>query len=151
MSLTLIIDVFSIHFTTTECFMFQKLEIQNIKSSLCSENLERIPRGNNRLINGDGGVQSPSHVRLFATPWTAAHQALLSSAISWSLLKFMSVESVMLSNYLILCHLLLLLPSVFPTFRVLSSELAGLPQVAKVFGASASDLPVNTQGWFCYL
>ena len=92
-----------------------------------------------------------SYVWLFVTPWTAAHQAPMFSAISWSLLKFMSVESVMLSNYLILCHLLLLLPSVFPTFRVLSSELAGLPQVAKVFGASASDLPVNTQGWFCYL
>ena len=116
--------MFSIHFTTTECFMFQKLEIQYSKSSLSSENLERIPRGSNKFINGDGGVQSPSHVRLFATPWTAAHQALLSSTISRSLLRFMSVESVMLSNRLILCHLLLLLPSVFPTIRVFSSELA---------------------------
>ena len=115
--------MFSIHFTTTECFMFQKLEVQNSKSSLSSENLERIPRGNNRFINGAGGVQSPSHVRLCAAPWAAAHQAPLSFTISQSLLKRKSVESVMLSNHLILCHLLLL-PSVFPTIRVFSSELA---------------------------
>ena len=55
-----------------------------------------------------------SCVQLFATPWIAAHQASLSSAISWSLLKFMSIELVMLSNYLILCHPLLLLPSIVP-------------------------------------
>ena len=53
-------------------------------------------------------VQWLSHVRLFVTPWTAAHQAPVSSTISWSLLKFMSVESVMPSNHLILCHPLLL-------------------------------------------
>ena len=55
-----------------------------------------------------------SCVQLFATPWIAAHQASLSSAISRSLLKFMSIESVMLFNYLILCHPLLLLPSIIP-------------------------------------
>ena len=60
-------------------------------------------------------VQSLSHVRLFATPWTAAHQAPLSCTISWSLLKFVSIESVMLSNHLILCCPLLFLPSIFPT------------------------------------
>ena len=63
----------------------------------------------------------------FVTPWTAAHQASPSSAISWrllKLLKLMSIESVMPSNHLILCHPLLLLPSVFPSIRVFSNELA---------------------------
>src|SRR5574342_552508 len=59
-----------------------------------------------------------------ATPWTAAHQASLSSTVSQSLLKLMSIESVMPSNHLILCHLLLLLPSIFPSIRVFSNELA---------------------------
>ena len=63
-----------------------------------------------------------SHVRIFATPWSAAHQASLSFTISWSLLKFMSTESVMPSNHLILCHPLLLLPSAFPRIRVFSSK-----------------------------
>ena len=58
-------------------------------------------------------VQSLSPVRLFVTAWTAAHQASPSFTISWSLLKLMSIESVMPSNHLILCHPLLLLPSVF--------------------------------------
>ena len=65
-----------------------------------------------------------SHVRLFVTPWTAAHQASLSFTISQSLLKFTSIESVMPSNHLILCHPLLLLPSIFPSIRVFSNELA---------------------------
>ena len=69
-------------------------------------------------------VQSLSHVRLFATPWTAAHQASLSITNSQSLLKLMSIELVMPSSHLILCHLLLLLPSVFPSIRVFSSESA---------------------------
>ena len=76
-------------------------------------------------------VQSLSRVQLFATPWTAACQAPLSFTVSWSLLKFMSTESVMPSSHLILCHLLLFLPSVFPSTRVFSNELAvliGWPQ-----------------------
>ena len=68
--------------------------------------------------------QSLSHVQLFATPWTAALQASLSSTISRSLFKLMSIELVMLSNQLILYHPLLLLPSVFPSIRVFSSESA---------------------------
>ena len=56
------------------------------------------------------------------TPWTAAHQASLSITDSWSLLKSMSIESVMPSNHLILCHPLLLLPSTFPSIRVFSNE-----------------------------
>ena len=67
-------------------------------------------------------VQSLSHVWLFVTPQTAARQASLFSAISQSLLKFMSIESVMPSNHLILCRPLLLLPSVFPSIRVFSRE-----------------------------
>ena len=65
-----------------------------------------------------------SHVRFFATSWTAAPQASLSFTISQSLLKLMSIESVMPSNRLILCHPLLLLPSIFPSIRVFSKELA---------------------------
>ena len=67
-------------------------------------------------------VQSLSCVRLFATPWTAARQASLSITNSWSLLKLMSIESVMPSNHLIFCHLLLLPPSIFPSIRVFSNE-----------------------------
>ena len=76
---------------------------------------------NNRLVVV---MQSHSRVWLFTTPWTAAHQASLSFTISWSLLKLMSIESVMPSNHLIFCHSLLLLPSVFPSIRVFSTESA---------------------------
>ena len=69
-------------------------------------------------------VQSLSPVQLFATPWTAAHQASLSITNSQSLLKLMSIESVMPSNHLILCHPLLLPPSIFPSIRVFSNESA---------------------------
>ena len=67
-------------------------------------------------------VQLLNCVRLFVTPWTAAHQASLSIINSQSLLKFMSIESVMPSNHLILCRLLLLPPSIFPSIRVFSNE-----------------------------
>ena len=67
-------------------------------------------------------VQSLTHVWLFATPWTAARQASLSITSSWSLLKLMSIESVMPSNHLILCHPLLLPPSIFPSIWVFSNE-----------------------------
>ena len=67
-------------------------------------------------------VQSLSYVQLSATPWTAGHQPSQSFTISQSLLKLMSIELVMLFNHLILCHPLLLLPSVFPTIRVFSNK-----------------------------
>ena len=67
-------------------------------------------------------MQLLSHVQLFATPRTAARQASLSITNSWSLLKLTSVELVMPSNHLILCHPLLLLPSIFPSIRVFSNE-----------------------------
>ena len=65
-----------------------------------------------------------SHVQLFATPWTEAHQGSLSITNSWSLLELMPIESVIPSNHLILCHPLLLLPSLFPSIRVFSNESA---------------------------
>ena len=71
-------------------------------------------------------VQSLSHVRLCATPGTAACQASLCFTISWSLLKLMSIESVMPSSHLILCHSFHLLPSLFPSIRVFSNEISGL-------------------------
>ena len=67
-------------------------------------------------------VQSLSHIRLFVTPWTVAHQASLSFTNTKSLLKLMFIESVMPSNHLVLCHPLLLLPSTFPSIRVFSNE-----------------------------
>ena len=67
-------------------------------------------------------IQLLSHVRLFAHPWTAACQASLSINKSWSLLKLMSIESVMPSNYLILCRPILLPPSIFPSIRIFSNE-----------------------------
>ena len=67
-------------------------------------------------------IQSLSRVRLFPTPWTVARKVPLSSTISQSLLKFMFIESVMLSSYLFLCHSLLLLPSIFPSIRVFFNE-----------------------------
>ena len=69
-------------------------------------------------------VQSLSHVQIFVTPWNAAHQASLSITNSWSLPKLMSIESVMPSNHLILCHPLLLPPSIFPSIRVFSNKSA---------------------------
>ena len=77
-------------------------------------------------------VQTISHVQLFGTPWTAAHQATLSFTTSQSSLKFMSVESVMLSNHLILSHPFYLLLSIFPSIRVISSESALWHHVAKI-------------------
>ena len=69
-------------------------------------------------------VQLLSPVWLFTTPWTAAYQASLFFTISWSSLKLMSTESVIPSNHLVLCHPLLFLPSIFPSIRVFSNELA---------------------------
>ena len=89
----------------------------------------------------------PCPVRLFVTPWTAAHQASLSFTISWSLLKLMSAESVMPSIHHILCRPLLLLPSIFPSIR--SSPMSQFfASVGQSIGASASVLPMNIQGWF---
>ena len=94
-------------------------------------------------------VQSLSSVRLFPTPWTSAHQASLSITNSWSSLKLMPTESVMPSNHLILCHPLLLPPSISPSIRVFSNESA-LTSGGQSIGVSASTsvLPVNIRDWF---
>ena len=76
----------------------------------------------NQLYINISSVQSLSCVRLFATPWTTACQTSLSITNSQSLLKLMSIESLMPSNHLILCYPLLLLPSIFPSIRVFSNE-----------------------------
>ena len=88
-------------------------------------------------------VQLLSHVQLFATPWTAALQASLSITNSWNLLKLMSIESVMPSNHLILCHPLLLLPSVFPIIRVFSNKSVLRIRWPKYWSFSFSISPSN--------
>ena len=89
-------------------------------------------------------------VQLFATPWNATHQASRSFIVSWSLFKLMSTELVMLSNHLILCLPLLFRPSIFPSIRGLSSELAVCIRWDQNIGASASAsvFPMNIQSWF---
>ena len=88
-------------------------------------------------------VQLLSCVRLFATPWTVAHQASLSFTNSWSLLKLVSIESVMPSNYLILCHPLLFPPSIFPSLRVFSNVSVLPIRWPKHWGFSFSISPSN--------
>ena len=94
-------------------------------------------------------VQLLSRVRLFVTPWTAACQASLSITNSRSLLKLMSIESMMPSNYLILCCPLFLLPSIFPSIRVFSVNqffTSGGQSIG--VSASTSVLPLSNQDWF---
>ena len=88
-------------------------------------------------------VHSLSHVQLFVTPWTAALQASLSFTNSRSLLKLMSIELVMPSNHLSLCHPILLLPSVFPSTRVFSNELALCIRWPKYWSFSFSISPFS--------
>ena len=103
-------------------------------------------------------IQSLSHVRLLETPWTATRLASLSFTISQSLLKLMSIKSMLPSNHLVLCCPLLLMPSIFPSIQGLFQWIGSSYQVEKSsalctrwkgLGASlASVLPMNTQGWF---
>ena len=88
-------------------------------------------------------VQSLSRVQLFVTPWIAAHQASLSISNSQSLLKLMSIKSVMPSSYLILCHPLLLLPPIPPSIRVFSSESILCMKWPKYWSFSFSISPSN--------
>ena len=97
--------------------------------------------------NNISSVQSLSHAWLFVTPWTAARQASLSISNSQSLLKLMSIESVMPPNHLTLCYPLLLLPSIFPRIRSFTrSQL--FERGGQSTGASASVLPKNIQDRF---
>ena len=95
------------------------------------------------MVVAGGGIQSPSGVQLFTTQWTAAHQASLSLTISQSLLKFISVELMMPSNHFILCHPLLLLPSILPNIRIFSSESALPIRWPKYWSFSFSISPSN--------
>ena len=81
--------------------------------------------------------------RLFVIPWTAACQAPLSSTISWNLLKFMSIESVMLTSQLMLCHPLILLASIFPSIRIFSNQLPLLIRWPRYWSFSFSLSPSN--------
>ena len=96
-------------------------------------------------------VQSLSRVWPFATPWTAACQAPLSFTVSQSLLKHLSIESVMLSNHLILCHLLLLLPWFFPSIRVFSNESVLCIRWPKYWSFSFSSSPSNEYSGLIFL
>ena len=98
-----------------------------------------------------GGVQSLSRVHLFMTMWTAACQASLSFTFSWSLLKLMSIESVMPSNHLILWHLLLFLPSVFPSIKVFSNESVLCIRWPKYWSFSFSISPSNEYSGLLYM
>ena len=95
-------------------------------------------------------VQYLTCVQLFVTPWTATSQDFLSFTFSLSLLKLMFIESVMPSNHLILCHLLLLLPSVFPKIRVFSSESAFCIRWPKYWSFSFSISPSNEYSGLIY-
>ena len=98
---------------------------------------------------GISSVQLLSRVQLFTTPWIVAHQAFLSFTISQSLLELMSIESVMQSNHLILCHPLLLLVQSFPesgSFQMSQFCTSGGQSIG--VSASASVLPMNIQEWF---
>ena len=96
-------------------------------------------------------VHSLSCVRLFATPWTAAHQAFLSISNSQSLLKLMSIELVIPSNHLILCCPLLLLPSIFPNIRVFSNESVLHIRWSKYWRFSVSISPNIREGWTTFI
>ena len=94
-------------------------------------------------------VQLPSYVWLFAIPWTAAHQASLPFTTTWSLLKFMSIESVMISNHLILCHSLSSHLQSFSASRSFPmSQLFASGSQSIGASVSASVLPMHIQGWF---
>ena len=124
---------FLLFFIPQRCIrlLCEDTRMQETVSLLKGLNRYMMPRGtsihraaSSHCIHGAAlsSVQSLSRVQFFATPWTAARQASLSITNSWSLLKLTSIESVIPSNHLVLCHPLLLLPSIFPSIRIFSSE-----------------------------
>ena len=102
-------------------------------------------------IHQFSSVQSLGQVQFFVTPWTAARQAILSITNSQSLLKLMSVESVMPSNHLILCRPFLLLPSIFPSIRAFSYESALQISWPKYWSFSFSISPSSEYSGLIYL
>ena len=109
----------------------------------CRQILYHLSHQRRHVPDTFSSVQLLSRVRLFATPWTAARQASLSIANSWSLLKLMSMESIMASNHLILCHPLLLPLSIFPSIRVFSNESVLLIRWPKYWSFSFNISPSN--------
>ena len=125
---------------TVTDFIF--LVSKNTADGDCSHGIKR------HLLLGRKTMRKPnsvhfSHFQLFVTPWTVARQASLSITNSRSLLKLMSIESVMPSNHLILCHFLLLLPSIFPSIRVFSNQSALHIRWPKYWSFSFSISPSN--------
>ena len=105
------------------------------------DEVELTEKSHGAAFWNDFVVQSLSCVQVFATPWTTACQASLSFTNSQSFLKLMSIELVMLSNHLIYCHPLLLLPSIFPSIRVFSTESAFSIRWPKYWSSSFSISP----------
>ena len=129
-----------------DSIFLQNERLVSLVVSIISKNISFPGQRSDKLVIT---VQSPSHVQLFATPWTAARQASMSLTISQSLSKFMFIASVIPSSYLILWCPLLLLPSIFPSIRDFSNE-SSFASGDQNTGASASAsiLPMNIQGWF---
>ena len=121
------------------------MTFQHISSGLASVGVPQT------TLKVDSSVQSLSCVQLFATPWTAAHKASLSIISSQNLLKLMSIESVMPSNHLILCHPLLLLPSVLPSIRVFSNESVLCIRWPNYWSFSSSISPSNEYSGLIFL
>ena len=122
-------------------FFPQKTSLQLLKQHLHYQLLHFYTPREILFIVSVSSVQSPSHVRLFATPWIAARQASLSITNSWSSPRLMSIESVMPSSHLILCHPLLLLPPIPPSIRVFSNELTLHMRWPKYWSFSFSIIP----------
>ena len=139
----------SLHMSTPQRVVsFYPLFLPQAVLTRTSHSAQSVLKKDTLNLEWFSSVQLLSHLWLFVTPWTAAHQASLSITNSRSLPKLMSIESVMPSNHLILCHLFLLLPSVFPSIRVFSNESA-LHIRGQSIGVwvSTSVFPVSTQAW----
>ena len=123
-------DIFIFYMNSANCHKISRLAHKYIILWFCMSEVWHGPHwdkikvlaGLHSFLESFSSVQSLSHVRLFVTLWTAACQPSLSITNSWSLLKLVSIESVMPSNHLILCLPLLLLPSIFPSIRLFSNE-----------------------------
>ena len=130
---------------------FHFLGLQNHANGDRSHEIKRFLLLGRKAMTNLGqlsSIQSLSGVRLFVTPWTAAHQAFLSITNSRSLLKLMSIELVILSNHLILCHPLLLLQSFLASGSFPMSQYVASGGQSIGVSACASVLPMNIQDWF---
>ena len=128
-----------------QSWRYQNPWIQTTLQSYNDQNSMLLAQNHKYTSVQFSSVQSLSHVRLFVTPWTASRQASLSITNSQSLLKLMSIESVMPSNHLILCRPLLLLPSIFPSIRVFTNDSALHIRWPKYWSFSFNITPSNEQ------